>query len=372
MKELLIDLKKISSDGIKIKINDIQNKYAVKFKLGGDLLFIANMLGLKGGNANYACPWCTANLKEKTNVDRIYNPRSYEEAIRIISTSKKEDLGYVNKPIIDFVNYDDITIDILHLLIRISEKIFDCLIEKINNFDKNKYGDLEDRPVLKHFHDILTDTCKIRKPFTRVERENNKIEIKMRSLNGNDYLKIFNTFEKDGGEVSNFFSKKIIKKYLNKTEIEFEPLFPGFNLEKEDMVWSNFIQIYEVIRKYPDNTNLLNMNEFREKLKVWIRDFLLMRSGYAFPYAHALVWHIPDMLEKHENINLFNQQGLEKLNDFIRIYFFRSTNKKRTKKEYLCQLLDKRNRIEFFSFKKDLQDLDYEANILNEGPNLNE
>ena len=141
--------------------------------------------------------------------------------------------------------------------------------------------------------------------------------------------------------------------------IEFEPLFPGLNLDKEDMVWSGFIKNYEIIHRYPDPENPIDIEKFRVDLKNWLRDFLLMRGGTTFPYSHALVWHVPDMLEKHGNINLFNQQGLEKLNDFIRVYFFRSTNKKRSHKEYLYQLLAKRNRVEYFYFKQDLNEENY-------------
>ena len=55
------------------------------------------------------------------------------------------------------------------------------------------------------------------------------------------------------------------------------------------------------------------------------------------------------MMTRHNNLNFFNQQGLEKLNDFIRLYYFRSTNKKRNDNKYLKQLLEKRNRIEYFN-----------------------
>ena len=67
---------------------------------------------------------------------------------------------------------------------------------------------METRPVLNCFHNILSEKCKIRKPFTINTLEDNKIEIKMRSLNGNDFLKIFKTLDEKGAELSNFFSTK--------------------------------------------------------------------------------------------------------------------------------------------------------------------
>jgi len=39
-------------------------------------------------------------------------------------------------------------------------------------------------------------------------------------------------------------------------------------------------------------------------------------------------------------------QGLEKLNDFTKKYYFSQTNRKKTK--YIRQLVEKRNRYEYF------------------------
>jgi hypothetical protein len=55
------------------------------------------------------------------------------------------------------------------------------------------------------------------------------------------------------------------------------------------------------------------------------------------------------MILRHLNLFLYNQQGLEKIGDFIKTYYFRSTNRNRNQKKYLHQLIEqKRNRIEYF------------------------
>ena len=49
-------------------------------------------------------------------------------------------------------------------------------------------------------------------------------------------------------------------------------------------------------------------------------------------------------------------QGVEKLNDFIKTYYFRSNNKmkkKGAKNDFVYQLMKKRNRIEFFNLSND-------------------
>ena len=58
--------------------------------------------------------------------------------------------------------------------------------------------------------------------------------------------------------------------------------------------------------------------------------------------------HIPEFLEKYKDVNVFNIQGLEKLNDFTTEYFFKSTNKNLTDNKYIEQLMNKKNRIDFY------------------------
>jgi len=232
-------------------------------------------------------------------------------------------------------------------------------MERIVQYEGRQNEELERRPLLNHFFNILTDVCKIRKPFSRVvHEERNSIEIKIRQLYGYEILQIFKTLNENGSELSNFFSKK------KPNTDDFEPIFAGFNLDQEDMVWSGFYDLYNSIHNFPDPENPLDMNNFRIESKNWTRDFLNMRGSRSFPYLHAIASHIPDMLEKHLNLNLFNQQGAEKLNDFIRIYFFRSTNKNRSHKKYLYQLLEKRNRIEFFYFGIDLNQFSETENMV--------
>jgi hypothetical protein len=50
------------------------------------------------------------------------------------------------------------------------------------------------------------------------------------------------------------------------------------------------------------------------------------------------------MIKEHGDISLFSMQGLEKLNDMTTISYFSASNKH---KDYLIQLIKKRNRMEF-------------------------
>ena len=58
LKEILLSLENVNS----IEING--KMYKIEFYLGGDLKFLANMMGINGANANYPCVSCTCHLKD--------------------------------------------------------------------------------------------------------------------------------------------------------------------------------------------------------------------------------------------------------------------------------------------------------------------
>ena len=65
---------------------------------------------------------------------------------------------------------------------------------------------------------------------------------------------------------------------------------------------------------------------------------------------HIFVFHIPEDLKIYKNINLYNLQGLERLNQIIiKNYIVLQINTKKTK--LLRQLLNKRLRIEYYLLK---------------------
>jgi uncharacterized protein YdcH (DUF465 family) len=378
---LIAKIKPLKETGINID----QINYRIEFRLGGDLLFLANMLGIKIANSSH--PWCTVNIKRPVSSNLPNSYRTHEEANRILNkedqatattskqnevkakrgqhkrntqTNKKSNLieiqddpnfGYKHLPIIDFISYDDVIIDLLHLILRISDMIFDSLIDKINILDdKIRSVKLEERPILNHFFGILTEKCNIRNPYYIIKAPG-KQEIKLRSLNGDDRVKIFSIINKDGNVLSNFFLQR-------KDGGGYEKIFTDLNLDNEDIVWKDFYKLYRKIKRYPKKE--INLVSLKKKLKVWLGFYLLVKEGSQSPYVHAFTSHFPDMLAKHNNLNFYNQEGLEKLNDFIRIYYFRSSNKNLFNKSYLHQILNKRNRIEFFKLSSFREKNDFE------------
>jgi hypothetical protein len=373
---ILKELKQLQLDGIKIG----EQQLGIQFKLGGDLFFIAHMMGINNANSKHPCPWCSFNAKKTIEINKEWPiSRSHEESkkkLLIPPTKKKkkndasvtdtQTLGYKYEPIIDFISYDNVVVDVLHLLLRVSEKIFVSLIKKINVLEGNiDSADFKNRPILKHFFDVLSNFCKVYKPFTIVNVPGKEKEIKMRSLNGNETLRIFETLSKDGMELSNFFSDE-------SEDNEFVTKFPNFKIEdfdNENYVWLHFYQLFSTIKGYNEKPEIEKINELRKKLKDWLEHFLILSPGSIPPYVHIFVYHVPEMIERHLNLNFYNQQGLEKIGDFIKSYYFRSTNRNRKQKKYLHQLIEKRNRIEFFQLNYSrIETPKYKINDFRAGP----
>jgi hypothetical protein len=80
----------------------------------------------------------------------------------------------------------------------------------------------------------------------------------------------------------------------------------------------------------------------------WLGFFIdVSESVKVTPYIHVFCNHVHEFIQEHGNINTFNEEGLEKLNDISTLQYFRSTNKWVKEKKFILQLLLKRSRISY-------------------------
>ena len=183
---------------------------------------------------------------------------------------------------------------------------------------------------LKILENFLKNTCGITSPLYIAKDADT---VKFRSLSGTDRKKIFIKHKEQIYHFQNLGFINIDDKYLAET----------------DRVWLNFFSLYE--QSHDDYSNI-HMVLFKEKLNKWLGWYsTLQASGKQTQYIHVFISHLPDMIEKHNNLGNFTCQGIEKLNDFARIDFFCNTNKHTN--EFLLQLLKKLNRNELHRFSID-------------------
>jgi len=274
---------------------------------------------------------------------------------------KLTDEPVFREPIIKFIDFHMVLIDDLHLMMRFSDKLYKLLLLKFIRLDKNEGKDLTLRKNLQIFIRFLEDKCKIQNPYYIAEKPGYG-KIQFRSFNGNERMRIF----------SELYEPKIDKE----TKEEINPakrlngLFangidPPYDFKKEDSVWLGFYSLYQTFKNY--NKDITTILSIKESLKELLNDYLFIskkenNSEKLFVYLHCLIFHYSEMLEIHGSIHSFSTQPNEKLNDFFTQYYHKSTNKHYLNKNYLIQMIKKRNRIEFYNLKGKLEEF-YDSNI---------
>ena len=302
---------------------------------------LAILFGIVGAGGSHPCLWCHCNLRTAVEIDNICLFERTQELSRINFTNKT--LGYTNKPIIDFVEYDDVVFDMLHMHLRITDKLFECLMSKLIEFDHNEAIDMGQRVCVQIFNSFLVSDCNITKPI--IFDENDSRKTSLRTLNNKERHRIFQKLFDDSkkGFIDLFANCKILEEH-------------DFNIEV--FVWREFMSIFKMIKEMDHNEsemNTLNIENLKSRLKVWLHFYKrLDPMTNTSPYVHIFVFHVPEFLNRHGSINLFNCEGLEKLNDIITQFYHNSTNKHKSNNDYIIQLIKKLNRTELFNIEDNL------------------
>ena len=246
--------------------------------------------------------------------------------------------------------------------------------------DKTNTADLTKRPNLQIFLDFLQFNCKLANPSYVSEKK-----IALRNFTGNERLRIFKELFKNKknitqGEPLKLYKKNMAGLFLVNPERVSSNMIDHYDWSLEFYVWYKFYKIYKLLVKFgkPSLTRHLwsqdqgsesneKQKNFQDKaehykgkiikdlksdLKKWLTAYKTINKTYTnkltiSPYIHIFCKHTPELLEIHGNINIFNCQGLEKLNHFTIQYYHFCSNKNSTDLSYLSQMIYKRNRIEY-------------------------
>ena len=332
------------------KVEICGKMFGIEYYLGSDYKMLRLLLGQKASNGLEGCLYCKCSMRSVPNKNDIWQ------------------IGETNKdlePIIKFIPIEKCVVDLLHLLLRITDQFYKLLFLKFVRIDKNDGADLKCRPSLKIFLDFLKNNCKISNPYFICT--NSVEKIKLRSFNGNERLRIFEELYRP------YFDEKEKKlKRQNLSSLFEKNLDPPNNFDFEDLVWFGFYKILNEIKSFKNESTIPNYNpvqtsieKLRVDLKNWLQNYLLINEknrnlSTMTPYIHVFVFHIPQLLEINHDLNIFNTQGLEKLNDFCTQYYHSCTNKHSEQKEYLNQLFKKQNRMEFYYLNGKINEINSE------------
>lgn len=263
--------------------------------------------------------WCDCRKKnfghENENEDSI----SY----RVNDHNINPDSGKVRLPIISFVDMENVSVDILHMFLRITDRLVLLLHKKIEQADSSFSQDIDENPNFKKLTNYI-ESLGIKKPYKIL---NNKLTL--RDLNGVDKLKLFNN-------------------------IDLSTLFPGFGrINEVNNLWVQFRKICFAAK---DDHHISDLKKSTEDWYALFSD--LNYTHEITPYCHIFGYHLDKQVNylnsKGISFNKFSMQGLEKQNDFFTQYYHRSTNKKG---EYITQIMMKRSRIKILSYHPNIQEL---------------
>jgi len=334
LNEIIQQLKRIRS----IQIEGTE--YFIDWTLGGDLKWLAMINGINAANSNHPCIWCLWNQNTEFNENEQNKnwpiSRTYNEAIQAIISNNN--LGYLNVPLLNFINFDKNIIDTLHLLLRVTDKLFEKLLSFLEYLDNNQSLNFQIRPRLRRLNEVLLNECKITTPLYLAKSGN----VKLRSMNQDERIK----FLKFG--IKNIYPEMIPQ---DENETDNNKIKMGYFAIAFKKFYTIFIYI-----KQDFSHQQFDFLWFNEQKKVFLEAYLLINeTNKITPYIHALFYHIPEFIQKYKNLSLFQTQSLEKLNDIRKIHYFRNSNKK--KEEFVEQLLEKANRLEFIYLNGTLNDL---------------
>ena len=302
-----------------------------------------NLAGLKMANSLEPCLYCTASkrhlheLGEKRKVivnvtltvldngkmiceifDEDFNDLALYDYIENENDSRwiHSDKMLIKLPINRFI------IDLLHLFLRVSDKLFVNLIDKIKTADKfsDKYNPMKHTNLEKMISYLKE--CKI--PIYDFYCEENSISKIFTSLQGPHRIRVFNRIVKDDS-----FLKLL----------ESMP-----KIEKPDeiyLLWKDFYSILTCIK----SEQLPDLDYMERLINKWFVKYVsLYGKANVTPYIHMFNYHLIDLYKKYGNINYFNTQGLEKLNDLSTMDYFKTTNKR---DDYCFQILKRNMRMDY-------------------------
>jgi len=267
-------------------------------------------------------------------------PRDYSKYKNFLRA--KERYGFKEKSLIDLsiIPLKNIIICTLHLRIRIFYILLNNLISQIAKMDSLSNGyKIKDLSNLKNFSkwfNFLEEKCKLK-------------------------IKKFNAYNpKKAAKLTRDFTGVEIKTILN--NLNLENLFPDLpKVDKINTLWQDFNIIDKALSSYDSLNqnrkeiidNILSLGEIKNNIDEFFENFKkTYQPDKMTPYFHILTNHVIEMLENTDNINIFSQQGLEKVNDITTTEFFFASNKKTTKNtDYVIQILFRRMRIGNYDLK---------------------
>ena len=326
-------LKDIIQETTEFTSLSLQEKvYQIVYYMGGDLKFLNIICGLDSCASKYSCIWCKCPSDQRYDTKKLWSMvdinkggartvKEIEECSK--KRSKSEKYNCSNPPLFPSIPLTRVVPDTLHLFFRICDQLINQLIKDLMHED---------------------NVAKLTK-YTKID------------INKHKHIAAFEQFVNERGISWRFFvdkETKLIKhrdftgpeKYMILSAINLSTLLPNYSetkLDKIEVIWDGFRQLISKLDNLQgdDNQKLL---DFSSLAKTWLKNYVsVYPTKDATPYMHILANHIPETIEINGALSQFTQQGLEKLNDHVTKWYYRSTSL--SHEAAMKQIIEKQSRL---------------------------
>ena len=320
LKELIDEFNSIDSVTVGEKVIRID-----KF-LGGDLKFLNQVTGIGGFASIFSCLWCKCPKTDRADMSKVWSMTDRSKGARTVEEiidcsqkpkSSKTRFNCNSSPIFPSVPISKVIPDTLHLFLRIMDQLVYQLTFYLQQRDN----------IVRLNPDLKLETCS---NLMRFQQFINHLGI-------TDWKYVV----KDSKIQARTFTGPEHRRILS--EIDLAKIIPGHpKLEQIKTLWSSFRLLMGQMNR---ESTLAEIDEFHSSAKDWV---ILYRNVYLAkditPYMHVLSNHVHEVMRLYGNPSFFCQQGLEKLNDFVTKWYFRSSN---FGKDALKQVMQKQNRLRY-------------------------
>ncbi|XP_020911538.2 uncharacterized protein LOC110249299 [Exaiptasia diaphana] len=284
-----------------IKIDGCDDPIEIEICMGGDYKFLLLIMGLKGATSDFACLWCKIFKALRYDMSK---PMDFyitdKEMIRTLEDIKKcalknsyscEHVPLVNIPL------ENIVLDELHLMLRVTDKLTKNLIlEAVNRDNKDSVEKTRSKNTMTYLDSLVKTICSCGISFSVWEKKN----ADGKASGVYDFTSLM------GSE------KKILLEKLP------EKLSGVITPETSDSViqlWKDFNNIYSHLLQMKSPTED-EIEKYFSEVKAWVDLFVKLGSqleGYGkarvTTYIHAMAYHVPQFMRKHGGVKKFTGQG---------------------------------------------------------------
>ncbi len=312
--------------------------FKIIYYLSGDYKFLLTVMGLASANSNFPCIKCKMAKTNFFDVSLSGALRTTDEIMELARKTSGQKYCCLRDPIFPTIPIDRVCFDLLHLFLRISDKLQNLLIDALEREDKfisaQKKGTRTKKTseescgksFLEQFEDVIHD---IGIGQFKFRADDEKGKPKARDLRGPEKLKLFSN-------LSGIW--EILDQCTKLQEIE---------RTKIPIIWTEFFEIYKELKNTPGfKSSQLpeNLACLQARINKWLQTYIEVYERKTItPYMHLLTKHATEIIQVHGSLDIFNCQGLERFNDVTTKDYFGSTNHGRGTSS-LTQLMNKYNR----------------------------